>query len=46
MSGSTDATVAGVSGSTPYTDADLSDEEKKEKNWNSKSINFGVSVGI
>jgi hypothetical protein len=46
MSGESITTVGSASASTPYTDADLSDEEKKEKNWNSKSINFGVSVGI
>ncbi len=46
ISGTSSVTAAGVTTDTPFTSADLSDSDKKDVDANSKSIRFGVSVGI
>lgn len=46
MGGTASITAAGQSAETVYTDADLDSNDKKETDANSKSIRFGVSVGI
>jgi hypothetical protein len=46
MSGTSSITAAGVTTETPFTSADLSDSDKKEIDANSKSIRFGLSVGL